>query len=41
MGLLGAGSGTTGGKQISAGNSTPDEKVLEEVIINEANESAK
>jgi len=39
MGLLGSGSGTTGGKQIAAGNSTPNEQVLEEVIINETNEA--
>jgi len=41
MGLLGAGSGTTSGKQIAAGNTAPDEQVLEEVIINESNEAAK
>jgi len=40
MGLLGAGSGNASGKQISAGaNATNDEEVLEQVIVNEANES--
>ena len=40
MGLLGAGSGTTGGKQIAAGSgATEDGEVLEQVIVNEANEA--
>jgi phage shock protein A len=39
MGLLGAGSGTAGGKQISAGaGATSDESALEDVILNETNE---
>ena len=36
MGLLGAGSGTTSGKQISAGSDVQDEDVLEQVIETEA-----
>lgn len=39
MGLLGAGSGTAAGKQIGAGSETPkEEELLDEVIVNEANE---
>jgi phage shock protein A len=38
MGLLGAGSGTTSGKQIGAG-AKDDGEVLEQVIVNEANDS--
>lgn len=39
MGLLGAGSGTTGGKQISAGTGTEGDGTLDEVLINQANET--
>jgi phage shock protein A len=40
MGLLGAGSGNASSKQISAGSGAAhDEDVLEQVIVNEANES--
>lgn len=39
MGLLGAGSGTTGGKQISAGSEAKDDGALEDVLINEASET--
>lgn len=42
MGLLGEGSGTAEGKQITAGsgaNADNDESVLEQVIVNEANEA--
>ena len=40
MGLLGAGSGNASGKQISAGSgASKDEDVLEQVIVNEANET--
>lgn len=39
MGLLGAGSGNASSKQIGAGaNTSNDEEVLEQVIVNEANE---
>lgn len=42
MGLLGAGSGTASGKQITAGSDTvKDEDVLEQVIVNEANEAGR
>ncbi len=42
MGLLGAGSGTTSGKQISAGSEVDsNEVVLEEVLLNEANQQSK
>ena len=40
MGLLGEGSGSTSGKQISAGSSASDEQLLEEVIVKESNEAA-
>ena len=40
MGLLGAGSGSASGKQIGAGSgATDDGEVLEQVIVNEANET--
>lgn len=40
MGLLGAGSGNASGKQISAGaGASNEEDVLEQVLVNEANES--
>jgi phage shock protein A len=39
MGLLGAGSGTAGGKQISAGSEAKDDGALEDVLINEASET--
>jgi phage shock protein A len=40
MGLLGTGSGNASGKQISAGSgASKDEDVLEQVIVNEANET--
>ena len=40
MGLLGAGSGTATGKQIGAGSGAKEDgEVLEEVIVNEANET--
>ena len=40
MGLLGAGSGAAAGKQIGAGSgAAADEDVLEQVIVNEANET--
>ena len=42
MGLLGAGSGNAGSKQISAGaGSSNDEDVLEQVIVNEANDGGR
>jgi len=42
MGLLGAGSGTASGKQITAGSDpVKDEDVLEQVIVNEANEAGR
>ncbi|MDI1241571.1 MAG: PspA/IM30 family protein [bacterium] len=42
MGLLGAGSGSAGGKQISAGaGASNDEDVLEQVIVNEANDGSR
>lgn len=39
MGLLGAGSGTTAGKQISSGSGTKDDGALDDVLINEASET--
>ncbi|MEQ1765502.1 MAG: PspA/IM30 family protein [Pyrinomonadaceae bacterium] len=43
MGLLGAGSGNAAGKQIGAGagSSNNDEDVLEQVIVNEANDGSR
>lgn len=41
MGLLGAGSGTTSGKQIGAGSEAEkNEEVLEEVLLNETNQQS-
>jgi phage shock protein A len=41
MGLLGPASGTAGGKQIAAGKDAPkEEDVLEEVLLNEANQQS-
>ncbi|HBR57558.1 MAG TPA: hypothetical protein DEA22_08830 [Blastocatellia bacterium] len=39
MGLLGEGTGTTSGKQITAGEQAANEDILEEVIVNETNEA--
>jgi phage shock protein A len=42
MGLLGAGSGNAAGKQIGAGaGASTDEDVLEQVIVNEANDGSR
>jgi phage shock protein A len=42
MGLLGAGSGSASGKQIGAGaGASKDEDVLEQVIVNEANDGSR
>ncbi len=42
MGLLGSGSGSASGKQIGAGaGAANDEEVLEQVIVNEANEGGR
>lgn len=42
MGLLGAGSGNAGGKQITSGSEpVKDEDVLEQVIVNEANDTGR
>ena len=42
MGLLGAGSGNASSKQIGTGTgSSSDEDVLEQVIVNEANDGSR
>jgi hypothetical protein len=42
MGLLGAGGGNSTGKQIGAGSGTnEDSEVLEQVIVNEANDTSR